>query len=196
VSAAPHAAKRKIVSGKRIVNVIDNQLTTPLAANVSYVKSALTTVPRQAPSSSGARVGYLVYRLERRLRDRLDDAVRAHGVTTTEYVTLSVLRTHDGMSSAELARWAFVTPQAMNVVITALEKRRLVRRRRDPQHGRVLRTSVTRKGLEVLDRCDGAMDVIEADMLGQMAPESVETLKRLLADCAHSLEATRPRLAF
>lgn len=181
------------MSDKTIVNDVDTALTNRVEATVSHVKSALNTVPRPAPSSSGARVGYLVYRLERRLRDRLDDAVRAHGVTTTEYVTLSVLRTHDGMSSAQLARWAFVTPQAMNVVITALEKRRLVRRRQDPQHGRVLRTSVTRKGLEVLESCDRAMDVIEADMLGQMAPEYVETLKHLLAECAHSLEATRPR---
>ncbi len=184
------------MSDKIVVNDVDIPLTTRRRANVSRVKPALNTVPRPVPNSSGARVGYLVYRLERRLRDRLDDAVRAHGVTTTEYVTLSVLRTHDGMSSAQLARWAFVTPQAMNVVITALEKRRLVRRRRDPQHGRVLRTSVTRKGLDVLDRCDGAMDAIEADMLGQMTPESVETLKHLLAECAHSLEATKPRVAF
>ncbi len=115
-------------------------------------------------------------------------------MTTTEYVTLSVLRSHDGMSCAQLARWAFVTPQAMNVVIVALEKRRLVRRRRDPQHGRVLRTSVTRKGLETLANCDRSMDAIEADMLGQLEPEDVEVLKSLLAECAHSLEASRHRL--
>jgi DNA-binding MarR family transcriptional regulator len=137
-----------------------------------------------------------VYRLERRLRDRLDTAVRAHGVTTTEYVTLSVLRTHDGMSCAQLARWAFVTPQAMNVVITALEKRRLVRRRADPRHGRVLRTSVTRKGLEVLDSCDRSMDVIEANMLEEIPPDAIEILKGLLTQCAHSLEANRPRVPF
>jgi DNA-binding MarR family transcriptional regulator len=160
------------------------------------VKPAATPALRTTTASSGARVGYLVYRLERRLRDRLDEAVRTHGVTTTEYVTLSVLREHDGMSSAQLARWAFVTPQAMNVVVTALEKRQLVRRRRDPQHGRVLRASVTRKGLEVLDGCDRSMDIIEADMLGRIAPDDVEQLRSLLADCAHSLAATRPRLPF
>src|SRR3954447_16244878 len=105
-----------------------------------------------------SRVGYLVYRVERRLRNRLDEALRHHGVTTTEYVTLSVLRQHDGMSGAELARWAFVTPQATNAVISKLEQRRLVRRRRDPSHGRVLRASVTAKGLDVVDRCDRSMD--------------------------------------
>ena len=139
-----------------------------------------------------SRIGYLVYRIERRLRDRLNSAVRAHGVTTTEYVTLSVLQRHDGMSSAELARWAFVTPQAMNSVITALEKRRLVRRRADPQHRKVLRTSLTRKGRDVLGRCERSMDVIERDMLSQIAPDQADELRGLLIQCAHSLEATRP----
>ncbi len=142
-----------------------------------------------------ARVGYLVYRVERRVRTRLDVATRTHGVTTTEYVALSVLRDRDGMSSAELARWAFVTPQAMNLVISNLERRRLVRRRPDPQHRRVLRASVTSKGREVLEHCDESMDQIEADMLRDLPPEEVEVLRSALATCAHTLESTRPRLA-
>jgi DNA-binding MarR family transcriptional regulator len=139
------------------------------------------------------RIAYMVYRVERRLRTRIDEVVRAQGVTTTEYVTLSVLRRRDGMSVAQLARWAFVTPQSMNVLVAGLEDRNLVRRRPDPQHGRVLRTSVTRKGLQVLERCDRSMDKIEADMLRDFGPDSVELLRSMLASCAHSLEATRPR---
>jgi DNA-binding MarR family transcriptional regulator len=156
------------------------------AANASLVGAHPTT---------HARVGYLVYRVERRVRTRLDEVTRDHGVTTTEYVALSVLRDRDGMSSAELARWAFVTPQAMNLVISALERRRLVRRRPDPQHRRVLRASVTAKGRRVLEGCDRSMDEIEAEMLGDLAPDEVEELRSALASCAHSLETARPRLA-
>jgi DNA-binding MarR family transcriptional regulator len=143
-------------------------------------------------TTRGARIGYLVYRLERRLRARLDQAVRAHGVTATEYVTLSVLRERDGLSCAQLARLAFVTPQAMNLVISALERRELVRRQPDPDHRRVLRASVTPLGLDVLERCDRSMDEIEADMLGDLPPETVETVREALSSCARSLEATRP----
>jgi DNA-binding MarR family transcriptional regulator len=144
-------------------------------------------------SEPPARVGYLVYRVERRIRARLDEVVREHGVTTTEYVTLSVLRRRDGMSCAQLARWAFVTPQAMNVLIAGLEDRNLIRRRPDPQHGRIRKASVTRRGIEVLERVDRSMDRIEADMLRELEPENVEELRSMLAACAHSLEATRPR---
>ena len=158
--------------------------------------SSAASAARPADMPQGrARVAYLVYRVERRLRSRLDEVTRTHGVTTTEYVTLSVLRERDGMSSAQLARWAFVTPQAMNLVISALERRKLVRRRPDPSHGRVLRASVTAKGLQVLDRCDRSMDEIEADMLRDLPTDEIEALRTSLGSCAHALETTRPRLA-
>ncbi len=139
------------------------------------------------------RVSYLVYRVERRLRGRLDRAVSAHGITTTEYVTLSVLRNRDGLSSAGLARWAFVTPQAMNLVVSGLERRGLVRRTPSPANRRVLQASVTAIGLDILSRCESAMDMIEADMLATLSPGDVDALRAALADCAHSLEsAPRP----
>ena len=71
-----------------------------------------------ADQAAVPRVGYLVYRVERRLRARLDEEMRVHGVSTPEYVTLSLLRERDGLSCAQLARWALVTPQAMNLVIS------------------------------------------------------------------------------
>jgi DNA-binding MarR family transcriptional regulator len=170
--------------------------TTPVAGDAPDTVIAMKPVATAQPAANRAaatpRVGYLVYRVERRLRVRLDDAVSAHGITTTEYVALSVLRERDGLSSAQLARWAFVTPQAMNLVISALEHRGLVRRRPDPQHRRVLRTSVTPKGLKALERCDEAMDAIEADMLQGLTPETIEIIRQALRSCAHSLEATRP----
>jgi DNA-binding MarR family transcriptional regulator len=113
-------------------------------------------------------------------------------VTTTEYVTLSVLRDRDGLSSAQLARWSFVTPQAMNLVIAALERRRLVRRRPDPRRRNVLRISVTPRGLEILQRCDRSMDVIESDMLTGLDAATLHTVRAALSSCAHSLEASRP----
>ncbi|HKN93570.1 MAG TPA: MarR family transcriptional regulator [Thermoleophilaceae bacterium] len=159
------------------------------------MKPAVNAAAASATSHARSRVAYLVYRVERRLRSRLDEVTRTHGLTTTEYVTLSVLRERDGMSCAQLARWAFVTPQAMNLVISALERRNLVKRRPDPSHRRVLRASVTAKGLRMLAACDRSMDDIEAEMLRDLPPDAVEELRGSLASCAHALETTRPRLA-
>jgi DNA-binding MarR family transcriptional regulator len=163
-----------------------------VATNVAPVPGAAMPKLGSSERATVPRVGYLVYRVERRLRARLDDELRVHGVSTPEYVTLSLLRERDGLSCAQLARWAMVTPQAMNLVISGLERRRLVRRRPDPKHRRVLRASVTPKGLEVLAACDRSVDGIEADMLGDLPSETVEVVRSAMASCAHSLEATIP----
>jgi DNA-binding MarR family transcriptional regulator len=156
------------------------------------VTRAATAQLDSAEAETVPRVGYLVYRVERRLRARLDEELRLLGVSTPEYVTLSLLRERDGLSCAQLARWAMVTPQAMNLVIASLERRKLVRRRPDPKHRRVLRASVSAKGLELLERCDRSVDGIEADMLGDLPPETVEIVRDALTACAHSLKATTP----
>jgi DNA-binding MarR family transcriptional regulator len=156
------------------------------------VTSAASVQFDPAEERAVPRVGYLVYRVERRLRARLDEELRLHGVSTPEYTALSLLREREGLSCAQLARWALVTPQAMNLVVSALERRKLVRRRPDPKHRRVLRASVTAKGLELLDRCDESVDRIEADMLGDLPPDTVAAVRDALTACAHALKATSP----
>lgn len=153
---------------------------------------AVTPTQTDTLDPPAPRVGYLIYRVERHLRTRLDEALAAHGLTTPQYVALSILRDRDGLSNAQLARWTYVTPQAMSLVLAALERHRLVRRRQDPHHGRVLRISLTARGLHVLRECDRAMDVIEADMLRDIDPATVETVRAGLSSCAHSLQASRP----
>jgi DNA-binding MarR family transcriptional regulator len=156
------------------------------------VTRAATAPVDSAEARTVPRLGYLVYRAERRLRARLDEELRLLGVSTPEYMTLSLLRERDGLSCAQLARWAMVTPQAMNLVISALERRKLIRRRPDPKHRRVLRASVTTKGLELLDRCNRSVDRIEADMLGDLPPETLDVVRAALRSFAHSLHVTNP----
>lgn len=146
---------------------------------------------RRAPADPPVlpRVSYLVFRLERRIRARMDEALARRGVTTTEYMALSELRIRDGLSSAQLARIAFVTPQAMSLVVRDLESRGHIRRTPDPSQHRVLRASLTRKGLATLRRCDLALDAIEGVMLGEVDDPARKTLAATLTECARALRA-------
>jgi DNA-binding MarR family transcriptional regulator len=141
------------------------------------------------PASATPRLSYLVFRLERRIRGQLDQALSQHGVTTTEYMVLSELRLRDGASSAQLARIAFVTPQAMNLVIRDLEGRGLIYREADPNGGRVLRASLSRAGKTLLRRCDRALDEIERVMLVALDEEDRKGLADRLTECAHALQS-------
>ncbi len=77
------------------------------------------------------------------MRAHLDDLLRDSGVTALQYTALTVLARRDGLTSAELARNSFVTPQAMADLVTALERGGLIVRRRNPDNRRQLLISLT-----------------------------------------------------
>ena len=148
-----------------------------------------TSNPRREP-----RIAYLVKRVERGLRLRLDQALSGSGVTTPEYTALSILRDRDGLSSAQLARRVFVTAQAMNQLVIALEERGLIRRKASAI-GRVMHISVTAKGAALVAACDRATLPIEERLLSNLSKDDAKALRRLLSVCASSLVESERRLA-
>lgn len=109
---------------------------------------------------------YLVKRLELAIRARMDDALRPRGLTTLQFTALTALRHRDGLSSAQLARRSFVTPQTMNEMVRWLEGHGHIERRRDPDNRRVLLITLTDAGRALLEQCDPLVEAIEAEMLG------------------------------
>ncbi|MBE1533985.1 MarR family winged helix-turn-helix transcriptional regulator [Actinomadura algeriensis] len=123
---------------------------------------------------------YLVKRLEQVIRARMDEALRPHGLTTPQFTALTALRHRDGLSSAQLARRSFVTPQTMNEMVRALERHGHIERRRDPGNRRVLLISLTESGRALLRRCDPLAEAIEKDMLGAIPEERHPLFRRSL----------------
>ena len=92
------------------------------------------------------RISYVAARLERAVRAEIAERVRPHGLTTLQYTTLSVLQRHGApLSTAQLARRSYMTPQAMSEVIEALAKKALIKRTQHPDHGRRLPATLTAK---------------------------------------------------
>ena len=123
-------------------------------------------MPRSEP-----RISYLIGRLDRALRRRLDQVLGPHGLTVRQYTTLSVLRARTGLSNAQLARRSLMTPQSMNEVLAGLAERGLVQRTPASDHGRVIRTELTATGLSALEACDEAVDRLETEMLTELGPD-------------------------
>ena len=105
---------------------------------------------RPAPDAARPRVTYLVGRLNRVLRRRLGEALTPYKLSVPQYTTLSVLHARGNLSNAELAKRAFISPQAMNEVIQGLEARKLVARQASASHGRIVQLLLTQQGLDVM----------------------------------------------
>lgn len=138
-------------------------------------------------TQSGQRLMYLVKRLEMAERARMEEVLRPHGVTLHQYTALSILERRQGLSSAQLARRHFVTPQAMNQMVAAMERDELIERRPDPANRKILRAWLTERGARVLRECHERVDALERQMLDGLAPAQVAEFQRVLERCLAAL---------
>jgi DNA-binding MarR family transcriptional regulator len=135
------------------------------------------------------RVGYLLKQAQHALRTAMDRALRERGLTTPQYAVLSALEDQPGLSNAELARRAFVTPQTMNSIVALLERAGLVERRPHAQHERVRTIVLTPAGAELVQSCHEAVERIEQRMLAPLSDAERAQLATLLRTCAKAIQS-------
>jgi DNA-binding MarR family transcriptional regulator len=156
-----------------------------------------TRKPADRPSAStdaavpghDPRLSYVVGRLDRAVRRELQDRLQPFGLSVPEYTALSVLRTRPGLSNAQLARRALITPQSMSEITVALERKGLVARDPDPAHNRILRTHLTPKGERLLDDCEARVDDMEREMLDGLSATQRRQLLEGMRHCVRHLGA-------
>jgi DNA-binding MarR family transcriptional regulator len=137
------------------------------------------------------RIGYLLKQAQHALRTAMDRALRERGLTTPQYAVLTALAEQSGLSNAELARRAFVTPQTMNSIVVLLERAGLVERRPHDRHGRVLATILTPTGAALVQSCHEAVERIEQQMLAPFNGLERVQLATLLRSCVTALRNGR-----
>ncbi|TJY69651.1 MarR family transcriptional regulator [Arthrobacter sp. CAU 1506] len=130
----------------------------------------------------------LILTADRRLRALMDEVLQQYSLPTPEYTALVILRRQGPLSSAELARLVFVTPQAMGQIITSIERRNLIIRHPDPNHGRKLLAELTPVGVELVDKCVDSLQAVERHFLGALNEREQEYFLNLLSACTDHLE--------
>jgi DNA-binding MarR family transcriptional regulator len=124
-------------------------------------------------------LGFLMYQLMAALRPHVNAELRPLGIGLAEFVCMRNISMWPDQSNAELARRANVTPQAMSLVLRALEDMGLIARP-DAVSGRSLPARLTRKGATLLKRAEKAVQVADARLLDALTPAERDELKRLL----------------
>lgn len=110
----------------------------------------------------------------------VNDAISVHGVSTAQVGVLRQLSNEPGLSGADLARRLLISPQGVQLALTALERRGLVERRQDPQHKRILQAFLTDEGRSVVATVVGDAVAAHDRVFGVLSDEEKETLRDLL----------------
>jgi DNA-binding MarR family transcriptional regulator len=145
----------------------------------------------KGPDNANERPGFLIKQAQTALHAEMARALAAHDATVSQYALLSALDQEPGLSNAQLARRAFITPQSMSENLRELEQRAWVTRRRHPGHGRILQAELTEQGHDVLRRCEAAVTVIEEGMLAGLDPGQRRDLAAALRACVTALDSSR-----
>jgi DNA-binding MarR family transcriptional regulator len=122
----------------------------------------------------------------------MEAVLRPLGMSITHYSCLELLAQRPGLSNSELARGAFVSRQAMNVLLQSLERDGFVSRPEQASEGRVLPTRLTELGRSRLAEASAAVRGVEDRMRSDLDGGEREQLRVLLGRCVSALEGPDP----
>ncbi|MEO3999382.1 MarR family transcriptional regulator [Mesorhizobium sp. CAU 1732] len=126
------------------------------------------------------RTMYLMNQANQAVRTQLEQELRGLGLTGIQYTVLSIVDAREGISSAQLSRRFFVTPQTMNEIVSALERRGLLLRRESLESKRILSATLTDAGRDALGRCDAVADRVEGKFMSLLSDEDFAALRAIL----------------
>jgi len=139
-------------------------------------------------TSEPKSLGYKLKVAQHALRLEMDNALKALDLNTPQYAVLSHLEMAPGISNADLARASFVTPQTMHGLISNLEKNKLIKRKRDPQHGRIQCTELTAKGEKLVKQARTIVQAAEQKMTSSISKTALLQLDKILTQCIENLK--------
>jgi DNA-binding MarR family transcriptional regulator len=132
--------------------------------------------------ASDEPLGYLLFRVANALRAEVTAlALEPAGLVIQQYICLRILSRSPGRSNADLARDTMVSPQAMNMVLRALQERGLVSRPTAVDSGRSLPAQLTAAGTELLARTDAGVRAAEDRLMADLSDEQRREFREILA---------------
>ena len=148
---------------------------------------------RPPPPGEGKRgeqghLAYLLRQAQAATRLTIERALAELGVTSPQFVVLTMLRAYPGLSGADLARVALLTPQTVGVIIRNLERDGAIKKTPHPIHGRVLQWTLTRRGAVLLGKCRRHVQAVERRLASGLSAKALAAVRRWLSKIATDLQ--------
>ena len=144
--------------------------------------------PGQGKRGEKGYFAYLLRQAQAATRLTMERALADLGVTPPQFAVLTMLKAYPGLSGADLARVALLTPQTVGVIIRNLERDRAIKQNAHPVHGRVLQWTLTRRGGALLGKCRRHARALERRLMAGLNARAQATVRRWLSRIATDLQ--------
>jgi DNA-binding MarR family transcriptional regulator len=133
-------------------------------------------------------LAYLLRQAHAATRLKMERTLVDLGVTPPQFAVLTMLNAYPGLSGADVARVAVLTPQTVGVIIRNLERDGAIRKTPHPVHGRVLQWTLTRRGATLLENCRRRVMALERRLAAGLDRNAEATIRRWLARIATAMQ--------
>jgi DNA-binding MarR family transcriptional regulator len=144
--------------------------------------------PGQGKRGEQGYFAYLLRQAQAATRLSMERSLTSLRVTPPQFVVLTMLRAYPGLSGADLARVALLTPQTVGVIIRNLERHGAIVKTPHPVHGRALQWTLTRRGSRLLENCRGQALALERRLAAGLNAKSQTMVRRWLSKIATDLQ--------
>lgn len=130
-------------------------------------------------------------RMMTNVRLLLEAELESDGTTLAQLRMLNALKEEEEISSAELARTCYITPQSMQSLVARAEREGWIKRTPSAKNRRILTAVLTPKGKKVHERAMGRWEVLSREMWAETKLAEMQGLNDVLSAAVDRLQ---PRL--
>ena len=143
---------------------------------MSRAQTSRATLP------SGDRAFIALQKAADKLALQAEQLLKSNGLTGAQYNVLRILRgaEPEGLACSSISERMISHDPDITRLLDRMEKRNLITRQRQSDDRRVVKTRITRSGLEVLKRLDMPIRELHKRQFAHMGTASVKTLADLL----------------
>jgi DNA-binding MarR family transcriptional regulator len=140
------------------------------------------------------RAAYLAWQLSQAVAARVERDGRRLGLSGAQSLALIILRLSPGLTVADIARRANMTPQSMGTAVNGLISSGMVRAAPSAADKRIKRLSLTPGGEQQAARADEIVSRVTDDMLAALDPGQQQTARELMSRMLERLNPDALRL--
>lgn len=156
----------------------------PRRKNGQIPEGAFAAGKRTPRQVANAEVGIALVKAAARLMDQFSAILKPVDLSPPQFNVLRILRGAgpQGATCGEVIDRLVQRDPDVTRLHDRLQRRGLIERKRDEQDRRVVRTSITAAGLELLASLDDAVNELHAKSVGQLNDRQLADLRKLIEE--------------
>ena len=147
-------------------------------------EAARIPAPGEGKRGESGYLAYLLRQASAANRLNMERLLADLGVTLPQFFVLTMLGAYPGISGADVARLAMLTPQTVSVIMNNLEKMGAIVRQPHPVHGRIQTIALTESGQTLLAECKVRAREADKRLRAGLTAEEEQIVRRWLVSLA------------